>query len=78
MSLTSRASSSSEKVADTSSFVSTLNSFSRAFAKALIAKITGRSARARVTSGGPSSNAVFTGSASAMFFGTISPSSMWR
>lgn len=77
-SLTSLASSSSEKVATTSSFVSTRSSFSRPFAKALTVKITGRSVRESATSGGPSSSAVRTGSASAMFFGTISPSSMCR
>ncbi len=77
-SCTSRASSSSENVAATSSLVSTRNSFSSPFAKALTAKITGRSARERATSGGPSSSALRTGSASATFFGTISPSSMCR
>ncbi|WP_143672088.1 CNNM domain-containing protein, partial [Streptomyces caniscabiei] len=49
-----RASSVSEKVAATSSFVSIRISFSSVFANALTVKITGRSARDSVTSGGPS------------------------
>lgn len=65
-------------VAATSSFTSTRSRRRRALAKALIAKITGLSARVRVTSGGPSARAVRTGSASATFFGTISPKSMCR
>ncbi len=47
-------------------------------AKALIPKTNGRRARVRATSGGPSSSAVGAGAASAMFFGTISPTSMCR
>lgn len=77
-SLTSRASSSSEKAAATSSLVSTRSSASRPLAKALTVKITGRRARESPTRGGPSTSAVRTGSASAMFFGTISPNSMCR
>ena len=66
------------KTESTSSFGSTFSSRSRALAKALMPKTTGRSARVRATSGGPSSSAVGAGAASAMFFGTISPISMCR
>lgn len=73
-----RASSVSEKVAVTSPLTSTRSSLSSVLANALIVKITGRRARERATSGGPSSSALRTGSTRAMFFGTISPSSMCR
>jgi len=66
------------KTDPTSSFGSTPISFSRALAKALMPKTNGFSARVRATSGGPSSSAVGAGAASAMFFGTISPMSIWR
>lgn len=62
----------------TSSLTSTRSSLSSVLANVLIVKITGRSARDNVTSGGPRTSALRTGSARAMFFGTISPSSMCR
>ncbi len=73
-----RASWSSVKTDSTSSFGSTRSSLSRALAKALMPNTNGRSARVSATRGGPSSSALGTGAASAMFFGTISPISMCR
>ncbi len=77
-SFTSRTSSWSVNTEATSSFGSTLSSRSRVLAKALMPKMTGRSARVRATREGPSASAVATGAASAMFFGIISPMSMCR
>lgn len=77
-STTIRASWSSVNTDSTSSFGSTRSSRSRTLAKALMPNTKGRSARVSHTSGGPSSSALGTGAASAMFLGTISPISMCR